>query len=333
MNIIFWEPPVSRKGDIAYIRISKSSTQGGIYSQISLLDALDYGNPPTLLGEYLDFDGLTTDYYKFAFLDSSTTPQVLYESAGIRFAQYTTPLSYVAELRFRIQDIHYQHYAFTCWELYRILERATQAYNYTLSLTSISAKDITPVLLKAHIQCCHILATDRAKYYRIHSGEADVDKSFSTNYYIQLASSLEQELNEIMNRQGLGLDNSMTMSDLELHKYPALYAQTGLWQRTVDTRLEIPSVTPGTPTPTIDNVLSTVFETEAIVTWETDVNSDSKIQWWIDPSDVLVSPTYDVESGVILHSIKISGLNRATTYHYKVMSGATISAEHTFTTA
>lgn len=330
MNVIFWEPLISRT-DIESIRISKAASQGGSYNTVAIANAQDNANPPAWIGEYLDLSGLSTDYYKYAFLDDSATPIVLYESGEIKYSGYATLAGLIAKLRFRVKDINPEQFAFTFWELKLKIENAINEYNYQLTYNSLAKKDETPVLVKAHIDCCYELATNSAKYYRIHAGEGDTDKSQRVVNYTQIAQALENNLERMMDRQGLGLENTIDQSDIVAHKYPALYAQTGLWQRVIDTRLEIPSPTIGKPTPTISNIqVPIITSISAIITWETNIPSDTKVEWWIDPSDKLVSDTFNVASGVLAHSVELRGLNPSTTYYFRVYSGATVSSEQTF---
>ena len=100
-----------------------------------------------------------------------------------------------------------------------------------------------------------------------------------------------------------------------------------------------PSVVVHTP-PVISSVDSgTPNATDATITWTTNILADSHVFWG------LTAPAYGGASSPIIdrtrvtsHSIQITGLTTATTYHYQVMSiSATgsyaLSADGTFITA
>jgi len=79
---------------------------------------------------------------------------------------------------------------------------------------------------------------------------------------------------------------------------------------------------------------SELTATSVIITWSTDVASDSKVEYGLDTN-------YGNETGsatlVTQHSVRLVGLTPGTTYHYRVSSGApnrsrVVSSDRTFTT-
>lgn len=78
--------------------------------------------------------------------------------------------------------------------------------------------------------------------------------------------------------------------------------------------------------------------TTATITWTTDINSDSQVFWGLTTSyGGATSPVMNF-SLLTSHSVGLTGLVTATTYHYKVLSrtagGAyTFSPDATFVTA
>jgi hypothetical protein len=76
-----------------------------------------------------------------------------------------------------------------------------------------------------------------------------------------------------------------------------------------------------------------VTETTADICWTTNEPSTSQVEYWAGPS--MLSPLDG--SYVTTHSIQLTGLTSATTYHYKTMSkdmagNLAVSLEYTFTT-
>ena len=108
---------------------------------------------------------------------------------------------------------------------------------------------------------------------------------------------------------------------------PAFDGLTGASQAGFDASLVISSVDSGVPN-----------ATDATITWTTSVAANSAVFWgltaaYAGASSPVVSATYETS-----HSIQITGLITATTYHYKVLSriptGAYAqSADGTFITA
>lgn len=95
----------------------------------------------------------------------------------------------------------------------------------------------------------------------------------------------------------------------------------------------------GLPSPLLSSISSgTPNATDATITWTTDVAANSAVFWGLTTayggaSSPVTSAVYETS-----HSIQITGLVTATTYHYKVLSRRTtgayaFSADGTFTTA
>ena len=90
------------------------------------------------------------------------------------------------------------------------------------------------------------------------------------------------------------------------------------------------------PAPVISNVqVSNVTNTSATITWDTDVPSDSKVQYGMTTSygsTTPVDPTY-----VTSHSVTLTGLTPGTIYHYRAISdnanGSALSPDDTFATS
>jgi len=92
-------------------------------------------------------------------------------------------------------------------------------------------------------------------------------------------------------------------------------------------------------TPVISNVADDADIYTAVITWDTDVNSSSKVQYGLTTGygstveQGTTGPAYDGTA----HTVALSGLAQDTTYHYKVCStnalGETCSADGTFTTS
>ncbi|HTY12631.1 MAG TPA: Ig-like domain-containing protein [Candidatus Omnitrophota bacterium] len=79
--------------------------------------------------------------------------------------------------------------------------------------------------------------------------------------------------------------------------------------------------------------VSTVTDTTAIITWKTDLPSDTRVYagiGYIDPA----SPKYSSAESATCHYAVLTGLSSGTTYHYYLASGTgdTSSTEGTFTT-
>ena len=70
--------------------------------------------------------------------------------------------------------------------------------------------------------------------------------------------------------------------------------------------------------PVISNVHTTPNPTTATVTWTTDVPTDSQVQY--GTTNAYGSSSALNSTLVTSHSVKLSGLTRLTTYHYRVLS-------------
>lgn len=77
------------------------------------------------------------------------------------------------------------------------------------------------------------------------------------------------------------------------------------------------SITDTTP-PNITNIAATALTTSATITWDTDKPSDSMVNYGLTTS--YGSHVYDATLVTAGHSINLTGLTPATTYHYKVTS-------------
>jgi len=96
----------------------------------------------------------------------------------------------------------------------------------------------------------------------------------------------------------------------------------------------------GPTSPVISSLSSGVPNaTDATITWTTDIASDSQVFWGLTTAYAgATSPIMDF-ARVTSHSVTITGLTTATTYHYKVLSrsaatgGYVFSADQTFITA
>lgn len=103
-----------------------------------------------------------------------------------------------------------------------------------------------------------------------------------------------------------------------------------LWRSTgrVTTPVEVT-----VPPPTISDVLATpnaTDGTQTTITWTTDLPSDSQVHYGADSAYGTDSPLDTTQ--VTSHSVTLTGLTAATTYHYAVASGGTTSPDGTFTT-
>ncbi len=97
----------------------------------------------------------------------------------------------------------------------------------------------------------------------------------------------------------------------------------------------ITSATPDTSAPVISSVNATSTDTAAIITWTTDENASSSVNFGLDANYGTASTSDSFE---IAHSITLIGLNPSTTYHYQVVSTDSVgnvstSSDLTFVTA
>lgn len=84
-------------------------------------------------------------------------------------------------------------------------------------------------------------------------------------------------------------------------------------------------------------IISSVTNTNNIITWNTDENSSSKIEYGFNTSYGTTTPETNTSSGATNHSVTISHLSPCTTYHYKIVSKDPLlnqgaSNDYTFTT-
>ncbi len=89
--------------------------------------------------------------------------------------------------------------------------------------------------------------------------------------------------------------------------------------------------------PLISGVAATSRETSATISWETNTVTNSQVQFGLT-SSYGQSSAVSNGSGVKAHTVTLSNLSPATTYHYAVMSNdlhgnSSISADQTFTTS
>jgi len=87
--------------------------------------------------------------------------------------------------------------------------------------------------------------------------------------------------------------------------------------------------------PVISNVKVSPNPTTATVTWTTDIPADSQVEYGTTTAYGSKSPLNSTL--VTSHSVKLSGLTRLTTYHYRVLSRASsgglgASGDFTFNT-
>ena len=76
--------------------------------------------------------------------------------------------------------------------------------------------------------------------------------------------------------------------------------------------------------------LSSVTQTSMVISWQTDIASDSEVDYGLTESHgSIIRDT----SRVTIHSLELSGLTPSTTYHYQVKSGQTTGEDNIFQTA
>ena len=76
--------------------------------------------------------------------------------------------------------------------------------------------------------------------------------------------------------------------------------------------------------------LSSVTQTSMVISWQTDIASDSEVDYGLTESHgSIIRDT----SKVTIHSLELTGLTPSTTYHYQVKSGETTGEGNTFQTA
>lgn len=92
-----------------------------------------------------------------------------------------------------------------------------------------------------------------------------------------------------------------------------------------------------TAPPTFSNIASSVTQNTSLITWTTDKNSDSKVEYGTSES-YGTNKTNETETLVTSHHVLLTNLNPNTLYHYRVWSCSTasicgVSSDKTFTTS
>lgn len=87
------------------------------------------------------------------------------------------------------------------------------------------------------------------------------------------------------------------------------------------------------PNPTLTVISSgTPNATDATITWTSDILSDTTVFWGLTAAYAgATSPRFD-PTPTLSHSIQITGLVTATTYHYAVRSRSTVTGGYTTST-
>jgi hypothetical protein len=83
----------------------------------------------------------------------------------------------------------------------------------------------------------------------------------------------------------------------------------------------------------ISNIVATPDQADGTlceITWDTDVPADTQVKYGADMSYGSETPLDPTQA--TSHSVSLTGLNPATTYHYSVASGGTFSPDATFVT-
>lgn len=128
----------------------------------------------------------------------------------------------------------------------------------------------------------------------------------------------------------------LTVSGLSVGTHSLVVKATdaqGLIGSSSSVNFTIPDSTP----PVISNIASgSITQTSATVTWTTNENSDSQVEYGLTTS--YGSSTTLAPASVTSHSVNVSGLTASTTYHYRVKSkdaagNLTTSTDRTFVTA
>lgn len=113
------------------------------------------------------------------------------------------------------------------------------------------------------------------------------------------------------------------------------YYASGIQPFVTDGASSPPPPSPDTTPPIISNVLtSAIGQTTAIVTWQTNEASDSTVEYGINTA---YGSTVTDAAMTTTHSLTLTGLSSATTYHLRVISkdavaNSATSADFTFTT-
>jgi phosphodiesterase/alkaline phosphatase D-like protein len=98
------------------------------------------------------------------------------------------------------------------------------------------------------------------------------------------------------------------------------------------------SAAPDTTAPVISNVVATPAETSVVITWDTNENASSIVDYGPTNSYGTSTAETDTSPRVTSHSVTITGLTASTTYHYRVKSNDASSnlatgSDGTFTTS
>ncbi len=106
---------------------------------------------------------------------------------------------------------------------------------------------------------------------------------------------------------------------------------------TTSAHVSFTTLTPDTTGPVISNIQATsITETGATITWDTDENATSRVEYGPTSSYGTLT-TLDVTADNTTHSVVLSGLTNGTDYHFRVISADAVpnsstSGDNTFTT-
>jgi phosphodiesterase/alkaline phosphatase D-like protein len=97
------------------------------------------------------------------------------------------------------------------------------------------------------------------------------------------------------------------------------------------------SAAPDTTAPVISSVVATPSGTSVVITWDTDENASSIVDYGATASYGTTTSEADTSPHVTSHSVTVSGLSSQTTYHFRVKSNdassnLAIGSDDTFTT-
>jgi len=107
-------------------------------------------------------------------------------------------------------------------------------------------------------------------------------------------------------------------------------------EMTTSAHASFTTLTPDTTAPVISNIQASVTDTSATITWTTNENATSRVEYGLTSSYGSFSPV-DATADNTNHSIAITGLSADTTYHFRVLSNdasanAGVSEDNIFTT-
>ncbi len=196
---------------------------------------------------------------------------------------------------------------------------ATNVVKATVATIAQEAEIVGPVY---GVQVTNITANSATITWKsLDPGTSQVDYGFTTSY----GSSTPQD-------PAMVTEHSVTITGLisgGVYHFRAVSVIGGVAQYSDDMTFQTLKI------PVISNVTATsVTGSSAIITWDTDVAADSKV-------DYDYSVTYGLTTGVYAapvtsHSMLLSGLVPATVYHFRVAStnvvGTAVSGDYTFTT-